>query len=314
MRVFVAGGAGAIGQRLVPLLVAGGHEVAAMTRSRAKAHQIFRQQAEPVVCNVFDEEALGPALDAFAPEVVINQLTSIPPRVTPRRLPQEMTATNLLRTEGTARLLRAAKHAGARRFISQSVAFAYDPGVGTPASESDPLYMNAPPAFAELIHAVAAGERVVREARDIEGVVLRYGFLYGPGTAYARDGRFAVDVGRCRVPIIAEGHGCYSFVHVEDAAAATAAAVGRGSSGVYNVVDDEPAEAREWLPYYADLLDAPRPLRVPELLGRLGAGSYGVHLMTRMPGACNDRARAMLDWTPRFTSWRTGFEHTLMAA
>jgi nucleoside-diphosphate-sugar epimerase len=313
MRVLVAGGTGVIGRRLVPALVDAGHAVAAMTRSRARAHQLFRQRVEPVVCNVFDEPALAQAVEAFAPEVVINELTSMPVRAHLRHVSQEMTATNRLRAEGTARLLQAALRAGARRFISQSIAFAYDPEVGSPAQESDPLYLEAPPAFAALIHAAAVGERTVLSCREVEGVVLRYGFFYGPGTIYARDGAFASDVERWRVPIIAGGRGIYSFIHIDDAAAATLAAVTHGAPGVYNVVDDEPGEVREWLPYYAELLDAPRPLRLPKLLGRLSAGSYGVHLMTRMPGASNERARQALEWTPRFASWRAGFEDALAA-
>jgi len=314
MRVFVAGGAGVIGQQLVPALSDAGHTVAAMTRSRSRAHQLLRLRVEPVVCNVYDEPALAQALDSFAPDVVINQLTSMPPRLHSRHVLHEMSGTNRLRTEGAQRLLQASVRAGARRFVSQSVAFAYAPGVGSPALESDPLYLDAPPAFAELIHAVAAGERIVLDAKEITGIVLRYGFLYGPGTMYARDGDFAREVERGRIPIIAEGHGIYSFVHVEDAAAATVAAVTHGAAGIYNVVDDEPAEVREWLPYYADLLAAPRPLRLPRLLGRLGAGSYGVHLMTCMPGASNERVRSALGWTPHYASWRTGFEQALAAA
>jgi nucleoside-diphosphate-sugar epimerase len=313
MRVFLAGGTGAIGQRLVPALVGAGQVVATMTRSRARAHQLFRQRVEPVVCNIFDEDALTNALESFAPEVVINELTSTPARVHLRHVSQEMTATNRLRTDGTATLLRAALRAGARRFISQSVAFAYDPDVGSPAQESDPLYLDAPPAFAELIHAAAVGERTVLSCRELDGIVLRYGFFYGPGTIYARDGAFALDVERWRVPIIAGGHGIYSFIHIDDAAAATVAAVTRGAPGVYNIVDDEPGEVREWLPFYAELLDAPRPMRLPKLLGRLSAGSYGVHLMTRMPGASNELARQALGWAPRYASWRAGFEDALAA-
>jgi nucleoside-diphosphate-sugar epimerase len=313
MNVFVAGGTGVLGSRLVTLLVAAGHRVAAMTRSRAQAHDVLRQGAEPVVCNVYDEPALTRALADFAPDVTVNLLTSFPPRAHPRTLPRQMAATNRLRSDGTARLVRAAAAAGARRFVSQSAACAYDPDAGSPAAESDLLYVDAPATFAGIVRALAASEHAVRGAPGMEGVVLRYGFLYGPDTAYGPAGSFAGDVRRWRVPIIADGAGTWSFVHVDDAASATFIAVTRGAPGVYNVVDDEPAEAREWLPYYAELLDAPRPLHLPALLGRLAAGPYGVHLMTRMPGASNDLARAALGWQPRFPSWRTGFERTLTA-
>lgn len=311
LSVFVAGGTGVLGSRLVTLLLASGHRVGAMTRSRAKAHQLLRQGAEPVVCNVYDEPALTRSLADFGPDVTVNLLTSFPSRTHPRTLPRQMAATNRLRNDGTARLVRAAQAAGTRRFVSQSAAHAYAPDDRSPAAETDRLYTGAPAAFAEIVRALAESERAVRSAPGMEAIVLRYGFLYGRDTVYGPAGGFAEDVRRWRVPIIAEGEGTWSFVHVDDAASAAFIAVTRGAPGVYNVVDDEPAEAREWLPYYAELLDAPRPLRLPALLGRLAVGPYGVHLMTRMRGASNDLVRAALGWEPRFPSWRTGFERTL---
>lgn len=314
MRIFLAGATGAIGRRLLPRLIEGGHEVTALTRSEGRAAHLRAAGARPVVADVFDREALLAAVETARPEAVIHQLTSIPARMNPRRIRQELAPTNRLRTEGTQVLMDAAQAAGARRFIAQSVSFYYAPGAAVPATEEEPLYHDAPAAFAELVHATEALEDTVLSTPGVEGMVLRYGYFYGPGTAYAAEGSMTTDVARGRLPLLGDGGGVFSFIHVDDAAAATVLALDRGTPGIYNIVDDEPAPLRVWLPYLAALLDAPRPKRLPTFIGRLGAGRYGVYFMTEQRGASNQKARHALGWAPRYASWREGFAATLARA
>ena len=307
MRVFLAGATGVIGRQLVPLLVGAGHAVTTMTRSEARAVELRQQGTEPVVCDVFERERLLEVVAAAEPDAVIHQLTSIPGRMNPRRVRQEMAATNRLRAEGTQVLAEAARAAGVRRMLTQSIAFVYTPQGTALATEDDPLFRLAPDAFVDLVDAVDRCEQTTLGIPGVDGVVLRYGHFYGPGTIYARGGSFAADVMRRRVPIVGDGgSGTFSFVHVADAATATLAALAHGPAGIYNVVDDEPAAVRDWLPRYAELLEAPRPLRVPRGLGRLVGGSFADYLMTQQRGASNAKARAWLGWEPSHPSWRDG--------
>jgi nucleoside-diphosphate-sugar epimerase len=235
------------------------------------------------------------------PEAVVHQLTALPPRFDPRRK-HLYDATNRLRTEGTRILLDAA---GPARVVSQSIAFAYRPHREPRVLDEDaPLFTQAPAPFGAATQAVAAMERMVLEAR---GLVLRYGWFYGPGTYFGEGGSTAHDVARRRFPVVGEGSGLWSFVHVEDAAAATVAAVERGAPGVYNVVDDEPAAMRDWLPVYAEAIGAKPPRRVPLWLARLIAGGAVAAMATTLPGSSNARAKRELGWEPRWASWRTGF-------
>lgn len=307
MKVFLAGATGAIGRQLVPLLVRHGHVVTAMTRSEARVEPLRRLGADPVVCDVFDRKRLLDVVGAAGPDAVIHELTSIPNRMNPRRVSQEMAATNGLRTEGTQALAEAAQAAGARRMITQSIAFAYEPQGTALATEDDPLFLAPPAAFVDLMRAVSQCEQLALGVPAVDGVVLRYGYFYGPGTIYARDGSFAADVLRRRVPMVGDGGGVFSFIHVADAVMATLAALTHGSAGIYNVVDDEPAAVRDWLPRYAERLGAPRPFRVPRILGRLGGGSFAVHLMTAQRGTSNAKAKVHLGWEPSCASWRDGF-------
>lgn len=313
MNVFVAGATGAIGRQLLPRLVEAGHTVVAMTRRPDRVPEIRAVGAHPVVLDVFDRDKLHRAVLDAKPEVVIHQLTSIPHRIDPRQIRRDMAPTNRLRTEGTRLLLQAAKAAGARRFIAQSIATYYTPG-NSPATETDPLYRHAPAAFVEVVEAVHQLEDMVLNASGIEGIALRYGHLYGPGTMYSADGSFTGDVRRKRVPIIGNGGGVFSFIHVEDAADATIVVMERGNPGLYNIVDDDPAPLREWLPIYATLCGAPPPMRVSKLIGRLAAGRFGVFFMTEQRGASNQKARQDLGWSPRYRSWRDGFRVELASA
>lgn len=313
MRIFVAGASGVIGRALVPLLLQAGHAVITMTRSHATREQLQQQGVTSFVCDIYDEEQLQEVFWEASADAVINQLTSIPANMHPRRVAHDMAATDRLRTEGTKLLLETAALFKIRRFVSQSIAFMHDPGAGVPASESVPLYLHSPRAFRATVQAVAECEHATLNTPGIDGTVLRYGYFYGPGTIYARHGSFAAGVQNRAIPVLGKGSGVFSFIHVADAAAATLAALEADATGTYNIVDDDPAPVCEWLPYYASVLGAPPPRKVPALLGRLVGGPYGAYMMLRQCGASNGKARATLGWHPRFSSWRDGFASTLTA-
>lgn len=313
MKIFIAGGTGAIGRYLLPRLTQQGHQVTAITRSPEKIEQIRASGATAVVADVFDRAKLTEAVLKAEPEVVIHQLTNLPAQIDPRRVTQALAQTNKLRREGTQILMEAAQMAGARTFIAQSISSYYDPAGRAPASEDEPLYQNPPAAFASIVQAINSLEDTVLNTSGINGMILRYGYFYGPGTAYAADGSFAAAVRQRRVPIIGNGGGVFTFIHVEDAAAATVLALHHGEPGIYNIVDDEPAPLRVWLPLYADWLEAPRPRRLPKFIGRLAAGRFGVYYLTEQRGASNQKAKAELGWQPAHASWRAGFAAELTA-
>jgi nucleoside-diphosphate-sugar epimerase len=310
VKVFVAGASGAIGRPLVRRLVAAGHQVTGMTRREERAAEIRAEAAECVVCDVFDPEALAEAVGAAGPEVVVHELTALPPDLDPRRK-GVYEANNRIRTEGTRNLVAAARAAGAGRIVAQSVAFVYAPNGGWVKTEDDPVMSGVGGEFGTALDATMDLERQVLGAEGIEGLVLRYGFFYGPGTSYASDGHQAEEVRKRRFPIVGGGDGVFSFVHVEDAASATVAAIERGDSGIYNVSDDEPAPVRDWLPVYAQAIGAKRPFRVPKLIARIIAGAPAVALATTLRGAANGKAKRELDWQPRYASWRQGFSQAL---
>ncbi|HMD51488.1 MAG TPA: NAD(P)-dependent oxidoreductase [Solirubrobacteraceae bacterium] len=309
MRVFVAGATGVIGRRLVPVLLAGGHEVTGMTRSPGKLEALRALGAEAVLADALDADAVAAALSAARPDAVIDQLTSLPARIDPRRIDRDFAMNDRLRVEGTPILVAAARAAGASRVLAQSIAFAYAPGpAGTVHEEGDPLYLDAPEPFRRSANALHELERTVGE---VGGTVLRYGYFYGPGSSISSGGSMATDLARRRLPIVGSGQGVWSFIHVDDAARATVCALDAGRTGVYNVVDDDPAPVARWLPALAEALGAPRPWRVPEWIARPLAGSYGVASMTRAQGASNALAKRELDWTPAYPSWREGFRAAL---
>jgi nucleoside-diphosphate-sugar epimerase len=307
MNVLVAGASGAIGRPLVRQLVAAGHEVTGMTRREERAAEIGRSGAQAVVCDVFSQDDLERALRQAEAEVVVHELTSLPPRIDYRGKGDPLGPTNRLRREGTRNLVAAARAAGARRLVAESVAFMYAPQGDRVKDEEAPLFHGAPGPFGEAVEAIADLERQVTGAEGIEGIVLRYGWLYGPGTYFDRDGSQTEDVRRRKAPIVGKGTGVFSFVHVEDAAAATATAVERGAPGIYNVVDDEPAPYAEWLPAFAEAIGAKRPWRVPVWLARLVAGPAAATMSVGLRGASNPKAKRELGWQPRHPSWREGF-------
>jgi nucleoside-diphosphate-sugar epimerase len=309
VRVFLAGATGVIGQRLLPLLIAQGHEVTGMTRSPQRAEALRARGVEPVIADALDAAAVGAAVTQARPEAVIHQLTSLPARIDPRKMKRDFELNDRLRSEGTRILVAAAQAAGATRILAQSIAFAYAPGPpGTIHGEGDPLYLDSPEPFRRSAKALQDLERTVGEAG---GVVLRYGYFYGPGSAISREGSIAEDLARRRLPVIGRGGGVWSFIHVDDAAQATLAALEPDGAGVYNVVDDEPAPVAQWLPALAEALGAPRPMRVPGFIARMLAGAYGVMVMTRAQGASNELARRELGWSPAHPSWRDGFRTAL---
>jgi nucleoside-diphosphate-sugar epimerase len=302
MRVFVAGATGAIGRPLVPRLLAAGHEVTGMTRSAERAQALRAAGAEAAVVDVYDADALAGALAAAQPEVVVNLLTDIPPALNPRRFRQEMAGLGRIRTEGYRNLVAAAREAGARRLVAESIAFVYAPAPGA-ASEDDPLWHDVPEPFATTLRATLEGERTVLES-GLDALVLRFGWFYGPGTHYAADGATMAMIRARRYPVVGSGEGVSSFVHVDDAADATVAAVASDATGILNVVDDEPAPLRDWLPQTAAALGAKAPLRAPAFVARLAAGTVAVAFSTQQRGAANASAKQALGWRPAHPTWR----------
>jgi nucleoside-diphosphate-sugar epimerase len=309
MKVFVAGATGAIGRPLVRQLVAAGHQVTGMTRSEERAAQARAAGAEAVVCDVFDAEVLKKAVVGAAPEGVIHALTALPPKFNPRS--NYLQPTNRLRTEGTRNLIVAAQAAGAKRMVAESVGFFYRPEGDWVKDEEAPLYEEAPGNFAEAATAMIDLERQVTGAAGLEGLVLRCGWFYGPGTYFAADGSSAEEVRRRRYPVVGAGTGTFSFIHVDDAAAAFVAALERGAPGAYNVADDEPAPARAWLPAYAEALGAKAPRRVPAWLARIVAGKAAAEAAVQMRGATNAKAKHELGWQPAHPSWRQGLRDSV---
>jgi nucleoside-diphosphate-sugar epimerase len=309
LRVFVAGASGALGRPLLPQLLAAGHQVVGMTRREEAAEAIRAAGAEAVVCDVYDGDALRSAMAAAKPDAVIHALTALPQRFKPRE--DYLAATNRVRTEGTRNLISGARAAGAKRLLAESVAFFYEPTGGWVKDEGAPLMSDPPGRFKAGAAALKDLESQVLGAAGLEGLVLRFGWLYGDGTYYASDGTMAEETRRRRNPIVGSGTGTFSFVHVEDAAAAFVAALQRGAHGVYNVVDDEPARLSEWLPVYARALGAKPPRRVPGWLAGLVAGRDLTQSALSMRGASNAKAKRELGWTPAHPSWRRGFADSL---
>jgi nucleoside-diphosphate-sugar epimerase len=306
MRVFVAGATGAMGKQLVPRLVEAGHQVIGMTRTESKQEALWDLGAEPIVADALDPDQVAEAVARTQPEVIVHQLTAISGFDT-RHFDREFALTNRLRTEGTDHLLSAGRAVGVRRFIAQSyAAWPYARTGGPVKSEEDPLDPTPPREMRESLAAIRYLEEAVVGADWTEGIVLRYGAFYGPGTSMSPGGDSFEIVRKRKFPVVGDGRGIWSFVHIADAADATVAAVERGERGIYNVVDDEPAPVAEWLPALAQKLGAPKPWRVPKFVGRLVAGEAGAVMMTEIRGASNAKAKRELGWAPSHVSWREG--------
>jgi 2-alkyl-3-oxoalkanoate reductase len=311
MRVFVAGATGAIGSPLVIALVRRGHEVTGTMRSEWKVRALADAGATPVVLDALDPQAMKNAVAEAAPDVVVHELTAIPPKFTPRRFDAAFAMTNRLRTEGTDHLVAAAEAAGVRRFVAQSfAAWSYQRRGSWVKMEDDPPDGDPPAPVRRTLEALQYLERATLNG-PFEGIALRYGGFYGPGSSLARTAPIVDTIRRRRFPIVGSGPAVWSFIHLQDAAEATAIAVERGAPGVYNITDDEPARVRDWLPVLADALGAPPPRHVPVWLARLLAGELGVTMMTELRGASNAKAKRELGWELHYPSWRDGFRDGL---
>jgi 2-alkyl-3-oxoalkanoate reductase len=311
MRVFVAGATGVIGRPLVIRLLEAGHELIGSTRSAENAEGLRDLGVRPAVLDARDTDALKAAVVEARPDLVINQLTNLPDKIDYRKPEKTFRTTNELRGTVGPALAGAAAEAGARRLIAQSVCFFYASTGKRAHTEDDPLLELPPEApMSRGSVALQSLERSAVETPGLDGVVLRYGYLYGPGV-HSVPGGFELDeVRRRRYPIVGEGTGIFSLVHVDDAVSATTAAIERGA-GIYNVCDDEPAPQAEWLPAYAEAIGAKPPRRVPVWLAKLIAGRQAVVLATRLEGASNEKAKRELGWQPKYPSWRRGFQEAL---
>src|SRR5829696_8172195 len=290
------------------MLTERGHQVTAMSRSRPKEPELERVGARFLAADGLDREAVKRVVAEAGPEVVVHQMTALGGDLDFRRFERTFAMTNRLRTEGTDNLLAAAKAFGARRFVAQSFAgWPYAREGGPVKSEEDRLDPDPPRAVRSTIAAIMHLEQTVTETTEIEGLALRYGGFYGPGTSLGRGSIQTELVRKRRFPMVGDGGGIWSLIHIHDAAAATAAAIEDGRPGIYNIADDEPAPVRDWLPYLAKTLGAKPPRRIPAWLARLVAGEHSVVMMTSIRGASNEKAKRELGWTPRHPSWRDGF-------
>jgi nucleoside-diphosphate-sugar epimerase len=306
MKVLVAGATGALGKQLVPQLVAAGHDVAGMTRS--KAELVRELGARPVVADALVPDQVAAAVAEAEPDAIVHELTALSGTLDARHFDRDFALTNRLRTEGTDHLLAAARAAGVRRFVAQSFAgWPFERSGGPVKTEDDPFDPSPAEAMRRTLDALRYLEDAVTGADFLEGIALRYGGFYGPGTSLTAGGELMDQIRNRKFPLVGDGSGVWSFVHIEDAARATVLAVERGERGVYNVVDDEPAPVREWLPAAAEALGAKPPRHVPLWLARLLAGEAAAIMMTDVRGASNARAKRELGWRPRHPSWREGF-------
>jgi len=309
MRVLVVGATGVVGRQLVRQLVAAGDQVSATTRSPAKMAALRTAGADPLMLDGLDGAAVGQAVARTEPEVIVHEMTAIPPKLSLRKFEQRFAATNALRTTGLDHLLAAAAAHGVRRVVAQSYAgWPNARSGGAVKTESDPLDPDPPATQRATLAAIQYLERAVTSA-PLEGIALRYGSLYGPG---ASDVLVAM-LKRRQIPLVGTGAGIWSFLHVTDAAGATVAAVHGGPAGVYNIVDDEPAAVADWLPALAHGAGAPAPLHVPVWIGRLAGGEAGLSMMTQIRGCSNAKAKRELGWAPVWPSWRQGFTAGLTA-
>ena len=309
MKVLLAGASGALGKQLVPRLVADGHEVVGTTRSESKLGLLRELGATGVVADLLDPDQVARVVAEASPEVIIHQLTALNRPFDVKHFDRTFEETNRLRTEGTDHLLAAGRAVGVKRFIAQSyTSWPFARTGGAVKTEEDPLDPTPPKAMRKSLDAIRHVEDAVTGADWTEGIVLRYGGFYGPGTSLSREGGAQLEQIRQRkFPVVGDGGGVWSFVHIEDAAEATVAAVTRGRRGIYNIVDDDPAPVAEWLPVAARAVGAPAPRHVPRWLGRIAAGEAGVVMMTEVRGASNEKAKRELGWKPRHASWREGF-------
>jgi nucleoside-diphosphate-sugar epimerase len=307
MRIFVAGAAGALGKQLIPRLVEKGHEVTGMTRSESKSSVVEEMGATTVVADGLDPERVTSAVAEANPEVIVHELTALSGNPDMRHWDRYFELTNRLRTEATDHLLDAGRAVGVKRFVAQSYAgWPYARSGAWVKTEEDQLDPDPVPAMRQSFDAIRYLEDTVTGADWTEGIVLRYGGFYGPGTSLWPGGEIPVLLCKRRFPQVGDGRGVWSFVRIDDAATATVAAIETGKGGIYNIVDDSPEPVSEWLPGVADAVGAKPPLHVPRWLGRLLAGQPLTVMMTEVRGASNEKAKRELGWSPKYPSWREG--------
>jgi len=313
MKIFVAGATGALGKQLVPQLVGRGHDVVGMTRSAPKQDLVRSLGARPVVADALDPDAVAQAVASAEPDVIVHQLTALSGKFDMRHFDRFAETTNRLRTEGTDHLLAAGRAVGTQRFVAQSNAAWRTYSGGRVKDEDAPFDSDPLEKLRGVLDAIRHLEDAVTGADWLEGVVLRYGAFYGPGTGLSAEpgAEFSEAIRKRQFPLVGDGGGIWSFIHIDDAAAATVAAIERGERGIYNVVDDDPAPVRDWIPELARALGAKPPRRVPRWVGRLLAGELATAMMTELRGATNDKAKRELAWKPGYASWRQGFAQGL---
>ena len=305
MRILLAGASGALGRRLVPMLVSRGHDVTGLTRSTKKLALIEGLGARAIVADALDADATRSAVDAAKPETIVSLLTNLPQRLDLRRINQTYEANNRVRVTGTTNLVAAANAAGVRRLVTESLAIWYKPGDATPRDEGAPLDVEASEPIGTAVRALIEMERIAHQGPH-STIILRYGGFYGPGTWLGRGGFIYEDTLKRKYPLIGDGAGYYSWIHIDDAATATVAAIESNVTGTFNVVDDEPSQSREWLPYYAETIGAPAPRTVPLMIARFVGGGL-VDWQNRIPPVSNARIKQALGWKPAIPTWREGF-------
>ena len=304
MRILVAGATGVIGEQLVPQLLAEGHDIVALARTPKRAWVVAHPGVDVVTGDALDGVQITRLVGAVRPDALVNLLTALPDRINPKHIDRDMAATNRLRTEGARNLFDAGRKAGVGTHIVASIAFITDPSGPAVTDESAPLWQTPPKKYAAVVAAVAELERMAAEHR---ATVLRFGHLYGPGTAFASGGAFTAQVRTGKVPLVGDAGSMFSFLHTSDAASAAVVAVSGARAGVFNIVDDDPAPMREWLPELAKLLGAPPPKRVAAWMARMAVGEYGVAYMTSLRGSSNRRAKEAFGWQPSRSTWQRGF-------
>ena len=312
MRIFLAGASGAIGQTLIPLLVQQQHEVFGAFRNPANTSKVQALGATPVVLDALNGQAVHDRIAEIRPQVVMHQLTAIPARLDLRHIDRDFEMTNRLRTEGTRNLTSASVRAGVEKFIAQSFAgWPYARRGITLKTEEDDLDPSPPPQLKAMLDAIETLEHTVVREQGFTGIVLRYGPLYGPHSSIAKDGAMVDEIRKHNVPVIGQGTGVWSFLHLHDAATATIAALTHGERGIYNIVDDDPAPVTDWLPYLAQCVGAPAPRHIPNFMAKMLVGEHAVAMMNDIRGVSNAKARQQLHWEPKWTSWRQGFREGL---
>lgn len=301
MKILVAGASGAIGQPLINYLIKDGHDVYGITQSKEKAQILAGKGAKPVILNVLDRESVFSSLDNIRPDIIIDMLTSLPKEYTPEAMEQAAESNARIRLEGGANLQSAAEKFGTKRYIVQSCGFWYAPGIGL-ADENTPFAFDATSGIAAGCQVYSSIEQRVLQSSHLEGVALRFGFFYGPGTWFYHNGNVAEQIAKRQFPIIGKGEGIWNFVHIEDAAKAATAAV-YSYPGAYNIVNDRPVAMREWLPAFARYLGAPAPHWITEEAGLKQKGEISVYYATKLRGASNAKAKQVFNFQPRTFEW-----------